>query len=138
MRRTTSTLLWLLLVFASGTSVGIVGHRYFTRPEPIQGSKPPTREEIRREYLSKLRERVGVSEEQIAQIVAILDTARAESDARRHEYDTDMRSIQHRSRDQIRALLSKEQLERYDAWREERRREREKHEREKREKEKAR
>ena len=136
MRRST-VILWLLVVFASGTTVGVATYRYFTRDMQAPESRP-SRDQVRQEYLGKLRDRVGVSEDQIARIVALLDEGRAASDARRHSYDADMKAIQDDTREKIRALLSPEQLSRYETWREERKREREKHDRERKEREKAR
>jgi hypothetical protein len=85
---------------------------------------------VRQEYLGKLRDRVGVSEEQIAKIVVILDEGRSVSDARRKAMDIDMKAIQDQTREKIRAVFTPEQLVKYEAWREERRLEREKWERE--------
>lgn len=128
MRRSSFSVFWLLIVFVSGTTVGIVGHRYFARDTAPHSRVERSRDDVRREYLSRLRERVGVSEEQIQQIVGVLDRARAESDARKSAFDQDMRSLQHATREQIRNILTAEQLRKYDEWREERRRQREKHE----------
>jgi hypothetical protein len=130
MRRNTA-ILWLLIVFLSGTVVGVASHRYFTR-ETIakEERRSPSREQVRQEYLGKLRDRIGVSEEQIAKIVTILDEGRAASDARRKAMDTDMNAIQDQTREKMRAIFTPEQLVKYEAWREERKREREKWERE--------
>lgn len=130
MRRNT-VLLWLIMVFISGTVVGVASHRYFTR-ETIakEESRPPSREQVRQEYLAKMRERVGANDEQIARIVAILDEARAASDARRKAMDAEMKAIQEQTREKIRAVFTPEQVVKYEAWREERRLEREKRERE--------
>jgi hypothetical protein len=136
MRRST-VILWLLVVFASGTTVGVATYRYYTRDLHTQEARP-SRDQIRKEYLGKLRDRVGASEDQIARIIVLLDEGRAASDARRHAYDADMKAIQDDTREKIRALLTPEQLSRYELWREERKREREKHDRERKEREKAR
>ncbi|MCC6264245.1 MAG: hypothetical protein IT169_11755 [Bryobacterales bacterium] len=141
MRRNT-VLLWLLIVFVSGSAVGAAGYRYFAAPEdaPREDRKPPSREQIRQEYRAKLRERVGVSEEQLAQITSILDEAKSASDAKRGAFEAELREIQNQTRERMRAVMTDEQRSRYDAWREERRREREKHDqaRQKKENEKTR
>lgn len=130
MRRNT-VLIWLLIVFVSGTAVGVATHRYFARENPVRDDhKPASREQIRQDYLEKLRQRVGVSDEQLGQIVVILDEARSASDTKRSAFDADMKLLQNQTRARIRAIMSPEQLSRYDAWREERKREREKHDRE--------
>ncbi len=141
MRRNT-VLLWLLIVFVSGVAVGAAGgYRYFSPVNAVREErKPPSREQLRMEYRAKLRERVGVSEEQLTQIIAILDEARSVSDTKRKAFDAEMREVQSQARERMRALMTPEQRDRYDAWREERRREREKHDRDwgKKENEKAR
>lgn len=126
MRRNT-VLLWLLIVFVSGTAVGVAGYRYFAPPPPVrEDRKPPSREQLRQEYRAKLRERVGLSEEQLTQVIAILDEARSVSDTKRAAFEADLREVQVQARERMRALMTPEQRARYDQWREERRREREK------------
>jgi hypothetical protein len=130
MRRNT-LLLWLLIVFVSGAAVGAASYRYFAAERPVQEDRKPfSREQLRQEYLGKLKDRVGVSDEQLSQIVAILDEARATSDEKRTAFDADMKLLQNQVRERIRALMTPDQLSRYEAWRAERRREREKHDRE--------
>lgn len=127
MRRNT-VLLWLLIVFVSGTAVGVAAHRYFAADATArEDRRPPSREQVRQEYLAKMKDRVGVDDEQIGRIVAILDEARINSDAKRQALDAELKALQNHTRERIRAVLTAEQLTRYDAWREERRREREKH-----------
>lgn len=127
MRRLSTTLLWLALVFASGLTMGVVGHRYFAKEAPgREAPTRPTRDQLRQDYLSKLRSRVGADEEQIQKIVAILDRGRATADAHRERVDAEIRQMQESMRGEIRAILRPDQLERYEEWREERRREREK------------
>ncbi|MCZ2157277.1 MAG: hypothetical protein LC114_25840 [Bryobacterales bacterium] len=133
MRRYT-ILIWLLVVFASGAAVGAAAFRYFaaadTMPEARENRKTPSREQLRQEYLGRLRERVGVSEEQLSQIVNILDQVRKTSDEKRAVFDADMKRLQDDARQKINALMTPEQLARYEAWRQERRAEREKREKE--------
>lgn len=130
MRRNT-LLLWLLIVFVSGTAVGAASYRYFAAERSVRDDRKPfSREQVRQEYLGKLRDRVGVSEEQLSQIVAILDEARIASDEKRTALDAEMKLLQNQARERIRALMTPEQISRYEAWRAERRRDREKHDRE--------
>lgn len=133
MRRNT-ILLWLVIVFASGIAVGAASFRYFaggdTMPEARENRRPPSREQLRQEYLGRLRERVGVSEEQLSQIVTILENVRKTSDEKRAVFDGDMKRLQDDARQQINELMTPEQRERYEAWRRERRAEREKREKE--------
>lgn len=129
MRRNT-VLLWLLIVFVSGTAVGVAGYRYFSPANSArEDRKPPSREQLRQEYRAKLRERVGLSEEQLTQITTILDEAKNVSDGKRNAFEADIREVQNQARERIRQVMTPEQRERYEAWRAERKREREKHDR---------
>jgi|GEM_PF-1605187 len=135
MNRTSTTLLWLLLVFASGITVGVVSHRYYSHSrQPISQAPPPkqTREQARQDFLQKMRDRVGVSEDQIQTIVKILDAGRSRADAYREQTDQEFRRMQEEMRAEIRASMRPEQAKKYDEWREERRRERERQEAEQR------
>lgn len=131
MRPITTNLLWLVLVFASGVTIGAVGHRYYQQ-EPVvaRSSQRPTRDEIRRGFLENLRTRVGVSEEQISRIVEILDRGRANADEHKASVDREIRHMQEVVSAEIRAVLTPEQVKRYEDWREQRRRERQKHDEE--------
>ncbi len=131
MRTLPTTLLWLSLVFASGLTMGVVGHRYFAaQPSSTETEPRPSRSQMRQDYLSKLRSRVGVDEGQIQQIVVILDKARANSDAHKAKMEGEIRRMQEATRSEVRSVLRPDQLARYEQWREERRIEREKWERE--------
>jgi len=127
MRRLSTTLLWLVLVFASGLTMGVVGHRYFAK-QPVAGRAPerPSREQLRQDYLSNLRERIGADEDQIQKIVEILDRGRVRADEYKERMDSEMREMQHSMRSEIRSVFRPDQLAKYDTWREERRLEREK------------
>jgi hypothetical protein len=127
MRPITTNLLWLLLVFASGVTIGAVGHRYF-QEDPVSARAPqrPSRDELRRGFLENLRTRVGVSEDQISRIIEILDRGRANADEHKAAMDREIRHMQEAVAAEIRAVLTPEQVVRYEQWREERRREREK------------
>jgi Spy/CpxP family protein refolding chaperone len=132
MRRSLSTaLVWLAIVFASGLTMGVVGHRYFAKDAPLRvQQEKPSRDQIREDYLKQMRSKIGADEEQISRIVEILDRARVDADARKDAFDTEMRTMQHGVRSAIRDVLNPEQQVRLDEWREERRRQREKRERE--------
>ncbi|MCW5966153.1 MAG: hypothetical protein KIT83_19095 [Bryobacterales bacterium] len=133
MRRLSTTLLWLVLVFASGLTMGVVGHRYFAKETAAQDApERPTRDQLRHDYLSKLRSRVGADEAQIQKVVEILDRGRTTADAHKERVEAEMRQMQESMRGEIRSVLRPDQLAKYDEWREERRREREKHEAERR------
>ena len=129
MRRLPTSILWLVLVFASGLTMGVVGHRFFAQETGARfAPEQMTRAQLREDYLSKMRSRIGASETQIEQIVQILDRGRAAAYAHKERFDAEMRKMQHGFRSEIRALLTADQAIRYDEWREERRREREAHE----------
>jgi hypothetical protein len=74
MKRTTlSTGLYILLVFLSGAVVGAFAHRLYV-VNTVVSAKP---DEVRRKHLEELRNRLSLSDEQVAQYNAIMDATRA-------------------------------------------------------------
>ena len=81
-----SALLSLLLVFASGALVGVVGYRLYTVNTVVTAPPPRTGqrldpEEARRRLIADQREKIGLDDQQVAQLNRIYDETRQAFDA---------------------------------------------------------
>jgi hypothetical protein len=117
-----SAALYLILVFASGILVGVVSHRLYvtatvraTVPQPLR-----TADDVRREYLSEMRAKVGVNDTQLASVNRILDETKRKFDDLKHKEKPLHDAIQQDQIDAISALLTPQQKTAYDNWRAER------------------
>jgi predicted secreted Zn-dependent protease len=109
-------------VFASGILVGAVSQRLYTTSAASANSVPRTAEEWRKHYLAEMKQRVKVSDEQIAKIVPILDDTKRRFDELHAQEKPAHDRIQQEHIAQIKAVLNDEQKIAYDNWREERER----------------
>jgi hypothetical protein len=75
MRRSNfATLVYLLVVFASGVVVGGFANRlYMTKSAGPAVKAPPTRAEIRAQYLKDMRSRLHLTDTQLVQLNQIMD-----------------------------------------------------------------
>ena len=115
-----SIALYLILVFASGILVGVVSHRLYATTSASANDTKPSLGEFRRRYLEGMRTQVGVSEDQLRSVNAILDDTRNKLDelAAKEKPLHDQIRMDHV--EQIRALLNDKQKIAYDNWRAER------------------
>jgi hypothetical protein len=118
-----STFLYLVLVFASGILVGVVSYRLYVTSSVVataQAVPPRTMEEVRKKYLVDMKAKVGVSDQQLADVNRILDETKQRFDDLHRKEKPFRDAIQQQQIDEISALLSPAQKTAYDAWREER------------------
>jgi len=112
----------LVGVFVSGILMGGVAMR-LVDARHVAASVTPVRmtaDEYRKQYLAELRGKVGLNDQQITAVTAILDDTRKKV--------ADLRQLQQPQRDKIqqdqvaamRALLTEQQKPVFDAWRAER------------------
>jgi hypothetical protein len=116
-----SAILYLVLVFASGILVGVASTRLYAVKASVPTVTPPrTMAELTNRYVTEMRQKVGVNDEQATAVTRILaDTKKKYDDLRREERP--MRDkIQQEQIDAIDALLTPEQKPAYAAWRAER------------------
>jgi ferritin-like metal-binding protein YciE len=68
------TLLYLLVVFASGAMVGGFANRlYMAKTVTATVKAPPSRAELRKQYIQDMRSRLHLTEAQIAELQQIMD-----------------------------------------------------------------
>lgn len=118
-----SAAVYLVLVFSSGILVGVVSHRlYVTSSVSATGGAPVPRtlDEVRKKYLSDMRAKVGVDEQQVASVNQILDDTKRKFDELHAQEKPMHDKVTQEQVDAISALLTAPQKIAYDKWREER------------------
>jgi len=115
--------LYLILVFASGITVGVVSYRLYSTSTASASTAKPTIGEFRRLYLEGMRTKVGAGPDQLDKVAVILDDTRDKL----NELAAKEKPLHDRIREEhiaeIRALLNDQQKVAYDNWRAERARE---------------
>lgn len=121
MRRSNLTLvLSLLVVFASGIVVGVVGDRYLAGAQRAERKAPRTPEEYRRAYVDEMNKRLKLTPQQLGQLNRILDETREQFRQLREKQRPEVRALQDAQTEKINAILSAEQREEYARMRKER------------------
>ena len=121
-----SVLLSLLLVFLSGALLGGFVHKlYSTTVNAGAPARRPTPEDFRSRYVTDMRTRLQLDDDQVGQLGQILNQIG-------HETDQKMREIRNEQIEKINAMLRPEQKPMYEQFRAERekaRRQRDRHDR---------
>jgi Spy/CpxP family protein refolding chaperone len=113
MRRSNfATLVYLLVVFASGAVVGGFANRlYMAKTVSAVTAKPPqTRAELNQQYIQEMRSRLHLTDAQIAELKQIMDS----SDQRMREMK---KSIKEEHVQKVVAMLDDGQKAEYAKWR---------------------
>lgn len=117
-----SAALYLVLVFASGILVGVVSHRLYVTSTVSATAVPPPRtmDEVRKKYLTDMRAKVGVNDQQIASVNQILDETKRKFDELHVKEKPTHDKVTQEQIEAISALLTPSQKIAYDNWRQER------------------
>jgi hypothetical protein len=111
---------YLFLVFMSGAVVGGMGYRIYNPPSARSIGPRRGTEEFRRQYLDEMRTRIGLSPDQMDKLKVILNrTDERYSDARA-QHDEMVRQLREDHHAGVRAMLTPEQLPKYEQLRAER------------------
>lgn len=107
--------LYLFLIFVSGAVVGALGYRLYSPPPTRAGKLTP--DEWRRQYLSEMQTRVNLTPDQLEKLNAILDGTHTRFHAAREKNDQIMKQIREDQFAQVRAILTPEQVPKYEQLR---------------------
>lgn len=124
----TSAVLSLLLVFASGALLGILGYRvYLTNQANAAKEQPKKREprDWRTHFLADLKQKLKLNDQQAASLDRIFKDTDQEYRTNFSQWNQSMNRIQESLVARINSLLSPEQQALYKQFRDERERERE-------------
>ncbi|HYZ86874.1 MAG TPA: hypothetical protein VE621_20830 [Bryobacteraceae bacterium] len=110
-----------LAVFVSGIVVGVFGHRvYAVKTVSAVQQNPPSPEQWRAQYVSDMRSRLKLNDEQVQQINGILDDTRHKVKAVKDRYKPELKTIYDEQVARVELLLNEAQIKEYAAFREER------------------
>ncbi len=113
-----ATVAYLMLVFGSGSMVGAVAHRlYMTNSVTASTVIPKTPAQTRKDFLDKLRSRVGATADQASRVNAILDEAKQKYSELDQQNKPLRDKIDQERITAILAVLTPEQQKTYLAWR---------------------
>jgi hypothetical protein len=110
---------YLFLVFVSGGVVGALGYRMYS-PPAARSDQRVNPAELRRQYLNELQTRVSLTPEQVQKVNVILDDTDASFTQSRDKHHLEIEKIKEDHRVKLRALLTPEQLPKYEQLRVER------------------
>ena len=114
-----SAALYLVLVFASGTLVGVVGNRLYMTSVVAANTTPAPRTmaQYRVQFLGEMKQKVGATDTQIAQITSLLDESKRRFDEL-HQQEKPLRDKIDQDRvEGIRAIFNEKQRAAFDQWR---------------------
>lgn len=110
----------LTLVFISGVILGAIGHRGYHRRHPAPPAAPKGPDDFKREYVSEMKSRLKLSDDQVERLGHILDETRARFKALRDTLRPQMKVIQDQQVEEINSLLTAAQQKEYALMRKER------------------
>jgi len=114
MRRSTLTTgLYLALLFLSGIAVGVFGHRLYTLNSVNASVRNP--EEFRRRYVAEMRNRLKLTDDQVARLGPILDETRQRHRELVDKHRPEFKAIQDEQVQKIRGILTDSQQAEYTA-----------------------
>jgi hypothetical protein len=120
MRRSNlTTLLYLVLVFASGTVLGGFANRLYMM-KSVNAASPKTREEMHEKYIREMRTKLKLTEPQVAELREIIE-------ATDHRLRDMHKSIDEEHAEKVSTMLNDTQKTEYVKMREERERKRQEH-----------
>jgi len=106
---------WLALVFVLGTALGaVLGYAFAHRSYAASAPAQLTAEQRRAQKRAQLVREVGLTAEQQAQVMVILDEAQSEYKAIHAVSDPQIDAVRLKSRDKIRQILTAEQKPKFE------------------------
>lgn len=107
---------YLFLVFVSGGVVGALGYRMYSPPSTH--SEPHVSPEAwRKQYLDELRARVTLTPDQMEKVNAIMDADHDSFNQARENHHQQIEKIKEDHRAKVRAILTVDQLPKYEQFR---------------------
>ena len=134
-RATLSTALYVSLVFLSGAVVGGFAHRLYMVNTVFSGpaaSPIPKPEDVRRKIVEDMRTRLSLTDSQVTQLSAIMDSTKARFHEVRSKWDKEahmrakpeLKAIQEDQVQKIKEILTEQQRPEYDRYRADREKQR--------------
>src|SRR5215467_51984 len=108
--------LWLAIVFLLGGALGRVLNYAFAHRSYAASTLQPTAAERRAQKRAQMVQEVGLSPDQQAQVILVLDQAHAEYQAIHAVSDPQLEAVRQKTRDKIRQLLTPEQRPKFEEF----------------------
>jgi Spy/CpxP family protein refolding chaperone len=108
--------LWVGLVFLLGAALGgVVG--FLLAHRPVNAANPPLSEPERRaQRVQMLTKELSLTPQQAQQLDSILQQRHAEGKALREQADAQVDAVRQKGRGQVRAILTPDQLPKFEAF----------------------
>jgi Spy/CpxP family protein refolding chaperone len=115
-----SIALYIGLVFLSGAALGVFGDQYYAAKTAENANakgkgRRPSPEEFRKGFLGYMKKDLGATDDQLNKLNAVMDETRSLMDDLHKRQQPEEFEIQRSQQDKIRALLTPEQRDKYDA-----------------------
>jgi len=111
--------LYLLVVFVSGSVLGALGYRLYNPPTTKSNAKLSP-EEWRRQNLEEMRQKLNLTPDQVQKVNTVYDETHSRFEAAHNTHNQVVKQIREDHVSKIRALLTPEQLPKYEQLRAER------------------
>jgi len=111
--------LYVGLVFASGAVLGAFVNRAFIESN-VSANTPRNPAEFRKRYMTEMRSRLKLTDQQAVELEAVLEETRAQFNMTRASIEPEMQRIRQEQQDRIVAILKPEQLPEWEQVRRER------------------
>ncbi len=111
-RNSFTTIVYLTVLFLSGVAVGAFGLRLYTL-NSVRASGRPSPEEFKHRYISELRTRLSLTDDQVSKLGPILDETRKQFRELHEKHRPELKAIQDEQTQRIRALLNDSQQAEY-------------------------
>ncbi len=131
-RATLSTALYVSLVFLSGAVVGGFAHRLYMVNTVFSVPVSPKPEDVRRKIVEEMRTRLSLTNDQVTQLSAIMDSTKARFHEVRSKWDKEahirakpeLKAIQEDQVQKVKEILTEAQRPEYDKYRADREKQR--------------
>ena len=113
--------LYLFVVFVSGSVLGALGYRLYSPPTTKSNAAPKlTPEEWRRQNIEEMRQKLNLTPDQVQKVDTVYDETHSRFEAAHNTHNQVVKQIREDHVSKIRALLTPEQLPKYEQLRAER------------------
>src|SRR5579862_642493 len=111
---TRKIVLYVLLVFVSGSVVGALGYRAYNPPTARTVSTPAPPGDWRKQYMDESKARLSLTADQVTELKTIMDDTEARFREARERENQEIRQIRDEHIAKVRKMLSPEQLPKYE------------------------
>jgi hypothetical protein len=105
-----TALIFAVLLFTCGVTIGALGHRYYDSSVVVAKSA----EDYRHRYVSEMQGKLKLTPKQVAQLQIILDETKAKTRAVREQYRPAVVSVKEEQVRRVKSILNPDQVPAYE------------------------